>query len=60
MGILAVDMETHVLYSIANRFNRKALSVNTVSDHLTSGEQMNSKEREQGLGFMIETILKSV
>ena len=60
MGILAVDMETHVLYSIANRFNKKALSVNTVSDHLTSGEQMNSKEREQGLGFMIETILKSV
>ena len=60
MGILAVDMETHVLYSIANRFGKKALSVNTVSDHLTSGEQMSSKEREQGLGHMVETILKSV
>ena len=60
MGILAVDMETHVLYSIANRFGKKALSVNTVSDHLTSGEQMSSKEREQGLGYMVETILESV
>ena len=60
MGILAVDMETHVLYSLANRFGKKALSVNTVSDHLTSGEQMSSKEREQGLGHMVETILRSI
>ena len=60
MGILAVDMETHVLYSLANRFGKKALSVNTVSDHLISGEQMSSKEREQGLGYMVETILRSI
>lgn len=60
LGILAVDMETHVLYSLANRFGKKALSVNTVSDHLTSGEQMSSKEREQGLGFMVETVLASL
>ena len=60
MGVLAVDMETHVLYSLANRFGKKALSVNTVSDHLISGEQMSSKEREQGLGYMVETILRSI
>lgn len=60
LSILAVDMETHVLYSLANRFGKKALSVNTVSDHLTSGEQMSSKEREQGLGFMVETVLASL
>ena len=60
MGVLAVDIETHLLYGLANRFDKKALSVNTVSDHLTSGEQISSKEREQGLGFMIETILKSL
>lgn len=60
MGILAVDMETHVLYNIANRFGKKVLSVNTISDHLTTSEQMSSKEREQGLGYMIETILESV
>lgn len=60
LGILAVDMETHVLYSLAIRFGKKALSVNTVSDHLTSGEQMSTKEREQGLGFMVETVLASL
>ena len=60
LSILSVDMETHVLYSLANRFGKKALSVNTVSDHLTSGEQMSSKEREQGLGFMVETVLASL
>ena len=60
LSILAVDMETHVLYSLANRFGKKALSVNTVSDHLISGEQMSSKEREQGLGFMVETVLASL
>lgn len=60
MGILAVDMETHVLYNIANRFGKKVLSVNTVSDHLNTSEQMSSREREQGLGYMIETILESI
>jgi len=60
MGVLAVDMETHVLYSIANRFGRKALSVNTVSDHLISGDHMSSHERERGLGHMVKSILESL
>jgi len=60
MGILAVDMETHVLYSIANRFNKKALSINTVSDHLEKNMSMSSEEREKGLGVMIENVLRSI
>jgi purine-nucleoside phosphorylase len=60
MGILAVDMETHVLYSIANRFNKKALSINTVSDHLEKNMSMSSEERERGLGVMIENVLRSI
>ena len=60
MGVLAVDMETHVLYSLANRFSKKALSVNTVSDRLIGGEQMSSIEREQGLNHMIKSILDSL
>jgi len=60
MGVLAVDMETHVLYSIANRFGRKALSVNTVSDHLISGDHMSSHKRERGLGHMVKSILESL
>lgn len=60
MGILAVDMETHVLYSLAMRFNKKSLSINTVSDHLAKGGMMTSEEREKGLGKMIETVLESI
>ena len=60
MGVLAVDMETHVLYSLAMRFNKKSLSVNTVSDHLATGGHMTSEEREKGLGEMIETVLDSI
>ena len=53
-------METHVLYSLAAYCNRKALSVNTVSDHLTTGEHMTSEQRETGLGHMVENILESL
>ena len=60
MNVLAVEMETHVLYSLAMRFGKKAFSVNTVSDHFYKEENMSSKEREQGLGEMIENVLRSV
>ena len=60
MGILAVDMETHVLYSLAMRFNKKALSVNTVVDHVDTTECMSSDDREQGLSKMIESIFDSL
>lgn len=60
MGVLSVDMETHVLYSLSMRFGKKSLSVNTVSDHLITRNQMSSKEREQGFSHMVETILESI
>jgi purine-nucleoside phosphorylase len=60
LGVLAVDMETHVLYSLAMRTGNKALSVNTVSDHLLGGEEMTSEQRETGLYKMIKTVLESL
>lgn len=59
-GILGVDMETHLLYAISMKHGKKSLSVNTVSDHLISGEQMTSREREMGLNEMIENVLESI
>lgn len=59
-GILAVDMETHLLYALAMKNSKKALSVNTVSDHLFGGREMSSTERETGLNCMIETVLDSI
>jgi purine-nucleoside phosphorylase len=60
MGILAVDMETHLLYTLSMMHNKHALSVNTVSDHLLGGVEMSSKERESGLNIMIENVLESI
>tara|TARA_B100000700_G_C15060422_1_gene865402 strand:+ start:26 stop:784 length:759 start_codon:yes stop_codon:yes gene_type:complete len=34
VATLAVEMETYALYTIANQYKKKALSVNTVSDHM--------------------------
>lgn len=59
-GILGVEMETHLLYALSMKFHKKALSVNTVSDHLTTGESLTSKERETGLNEMIESVLESI
>ena len=60
LGVLAVDMETHVLYSLAMRFGKKALSVNTVVDHVSFDQHMTSKERETGLSSMMESIFESL
>jgi purine-nucleoside phosphorylase len=60
IGVLAVDMETHMLYTIAMRFGKSALTVNQVSDHLSGGDSYNSNERERGLSKMIESVLKSI
>ena len=46
-GIMAVEMEAAELYTLAARFNRKALAILTVSDHLQTGEALPSEEREK-------------
>jgi purine-nucleoside phosphorylase len=58
-GILAVEMETFMLYTLAAQFNKKALSVNTVADHFEdTHKNMSPKERETGFSKMIEAVLK--
>lgn len=59
-GILGVDMETHLLYALSMKYGKQALSVNTVSDHLISGEHLTSKERETGFAEMIRNVLDSL
>ena len=60
-GILAVEMEAHVLYSIAMRFKKKALAVSTVSDHLNGKHiPMTPVERQSGFEIMIISILESL
>lgn len=59
-GILAVEMETAALYTIAAKFGRHALSVLTVSDHILTGEETTSEERQTTFSDMMEVALEAV
>jgi len=56
-GVLAVEMETAELYTLAARYGRRALSVLTVSDHLVTGEALPPKDRETSFGDMVDIAL---
>jgi purine-nucleoside phosphorylase len=56
-GILAVEMETTALYSIAARYGAHALSLLTVSDQLVSGERSTVEERLTAFTNMMEIAL---
>jgi purine-nucleoside phosphorylase len=53
-GVLAVEMESAALYTIAARYRARALTVLTVSDHIKRGERLSPQEREQGFSRMVE------
>ena len=56
-GVLAVEMEACGLYTLAASYGRKALAICTVSDHIVTGEETTSQEREQTFGAMVEIAL---
>lgn len=59
-GVLAVEMETAGLYTIAAKFKVRALSVLTVSDSLVTGESTTSAERQTSFRKMIEIALAAL
>ncbi|MFB6397983.1 purine-nucleoside phosphorylase [Polymorphospora lycopeni] len=59
-GVLAVEMESAALYTIAARFRAKALTLLTVSDHIKRGEKTTAQEREQTFGQMVEIALDTI
>ena len=59
-GVHAVDMESNALYTLAAKHRRKALTVNTVSDHLVTGEETTAQEREQTLADMVPIALDAM
>jgi purine-nucleoside phosphorylase len=58
-GVLAVEMESAALFTIAARFKARALTVLTVSDHIKTGERTTAQEREQTFGQMVEIALEA-
>lgn len=59
-GVLAVEMESAALYTIAARFKARALTILTVSDQIKTGEKTTSQEREQTFGQMVEIALDTI
>lgn len=58
-GVLAVEMETAALYTLAAKFGRQALSVLTVSDHIITGEVTTAEERQTTFNDMIIVALEA-
>lgn len=59
-GVLAVEMEASALYTLAAKFDRRALAICTVSDHIVTEEQTTSLEREQTFADMVEIALDAM
>ena len=59
-GVLAVEMESAALYTIAAQFRARALTILTVSDHIKTGLQTTSEEREKTFGEMVEVALTAI
>ena len=56
-GVLAVEMEASALYTIAAGYQRRALAICTVSDHIVTGEETTALERQETFGAMVEIAL---
>lgn len=57
--VLAVEMETAALYTLAAKHKVNALSILTVSDHILRGEVTTSEERQTTFNEMIEVALEA-
>ncbi|OBU13159.1 purine-nucleoside phosphorylase [Morganella psychrotolerans] len=59
-GILGVEMEAAGIYGVAAEFGAKALTICTVSDHIRTGDNLPSDERQTSFNEMITIALESV
>ena len=59
-GVLAVEMESAALYTIAARYGVPALTLLTVSDHIMTGERSSTEERERTFDQMVEIALTTI
>jgi purine-nucleoside phosphorylase len=59
-GVLCVEMEAAGLYTIAAKYNVKALAILTISDSLVTGNKTSSEERESSFSNMIDIALNTL
>lgn len=58
-GVLGIEMEAAELYTLAAKYNRKALAILTVSDHIVTGESTSAEERQKTFTNMINIALEA-
>ncbi|WAC02788.1 purine-nucleoside phosphorylase [Lacinutrix neustonica] len=59
-GVLCVEMEAAGLYTIAAKFDVKALAILTISDSLVTKQKTSSEERESTFNQMVEIALATL
>jgi purine-nucleoside phosphorylase len=60
MGVLGIEMEAAGIYGVAAEHGVRALAVLTVSDHLLTGEQTSSDERQSTFDEMVTIALEGL
>jgi purine-nucleoside phosphorylase len=60
MGILAIDMESAALYSLARHHSRKALTLLSVTDVIPTGEKASTETRQNAFGAVIDFVLEAL
>lgn len=58
MGVLAVEMEAAGLYLNAVKAGKKALALCTISDMITTGEELSAQERQNSFHDMMKVALE--
>ena len=58
-GTLCVVMEAAELYMLAARYQRRALAILTISDHLLTHEALPADQRERSFGAMVQVALQA-
>ena len=57
MGVMALEMEAAALYMNAARYGKRALAICTISDHILTGEETTSEQRQNSFTQMMEVAL---
>ena len=58
MGVMALEMEAAALYMNAARCGKRALCICTISDHVLTGKETTSQERETAFTAMMKVALE--
>ena len=58
-GVKGIEMESAELFTLAAKFDRKALAILTVSDNIVTGEASSAEERQKTFTNMMKIALET-